>query len=865
MRSNAKKLSILNEVARALTSTIDRDALLDRIIDGVYDVFSLSTCAVLLFDQKTQKLSIARARGYEPSVVMQYRGTPGKGIAGWVFKHGKEVLIKDVKSDPRYVPGVREAVAEMAAPLKIDSEILGVLDAETTNSDVFEAADLDLFSAFAAQAAVCLHNARLHRRLKNKHDELQTLLGRQNAVAAAAALLQKDLDLGVVLERILALSHKALGFEACAVLLLQADGRLKIEACHGYPPAVEKTYIEPGTGISAEVIETKRPVLVADVSRDPRYIEGVVGGGCEMIVPLAVGKQLLGVLDAEACRVDAYGSADLELFSVFGAHAAMAIQNARQVAHIKQREIELSQKKKALEAGLVNMRVLHQISEKICSVLNLDLVLAQTLELAQQALPFERCAVLLLDTERDCLVVRAAHGYRRDVASMEIPLGRGVTGRVAHSGKAEIISNVEQNGDYIPGVEGGQSEMAVPLRADGRIIGVLDAEACETNAFGPRDLELFDTFASWVAIAVHNADLYERLQETNKQLSKNLVEIERMNKELSSYSQRIEKANTELEQRVRELVTLYEATKTITSSLDLEATLKTIENLSREIIHASSSAIRLLDIETGEILTTTEEKADKLSQDRPFTMEAPLKIGDRTIGIFELAGTQRFRAEDERMIQTLASQAAIAIENAQLFERTQRTYFETIRSLAQALEARDPYTRGHSERVTQYALAIGEAMNMDATHLKLLEHAGLLHDIGKIGISDLILHKTSKLSPADRALIEKHPLLGGSILGPIRFLENVQHIVRHHHERYDGSGYPQGLAGKAIPLAARIVAVADSFDAMTSDRPYRPAMSRNEAMEELRKNSGTQFDPAVVAVFLDILKTRWLDVGAVKS
>ncbi len=401
--------------------------------------------------------------------------------------------------------------------------------------------------------------------------------------------------------------------------------------------------------------------------------------------------------------------------------------------------------------------------------------------------------------------------------------------------------------------------MAVPLMAQGQLIGVLDAEAMEPGAFSEREFELFKAFGSWVAIALHNARLYRRVEQSNKQLVHNLAEIENMNLELNAYSERISEANRELEHRVQALVTLHEASKTITSSLDLDETLKTIETLSTEIVNATSGVIRLIDSE-AEYFTGPSDAA-VTTQPGKHVMETPLRIGDRTIGIFELAGDEGFNDEDRRMIQTLASQAAIAIENARLFERTQRLYYQTIRSLAGALEARDSYTSGHSERVTKYSVNLAEAIGLDSEEQRLIESAALLHDIGKIGISDMVLLKTDKLDEDDRVAIQQHPLYGDTILEPLRYMKNVQGLVRHHHERWDGNGYPDGLTAEEIPLAARIVAVADAFDAMTSDRPYRPALSRAEAIAELRDQAGKQFDPELVEAFLKLLETEASPAG----
>lgn len=184
----------------------------------------------------------------------------------------------------------------------------------------------------------------------------------------------------------------------------------------------------------------------------------------------------------------------------------------------------------------------------------------------------------------------------------------------------------------------------------------------------------------------------------------------------------------------------------------------------------------------------------------------------------------------------------------------QDTYWEAVQSLAEALEARDPYTRRHSELVTRYSVAIAQKMGLSTNMVKDIRQAALLHDIGKIGIRESIFLKEGPLTPEERAVMQTHSAISAQILRPLRFLEKIIPIVHHHHERYDGKGYPDGLKGEDIPLGARIIAVADTFEAMTADRPYRKGLPAEVAYQEIEKNAGTQFDPKAAAAFLEISK-----------
>jgi HD-GYP domain-containing protein (c-di-GMP phosphodiesterase class II) len=198
----------------------------------------------------------------------------------------------------------------------------------------------------------------------------------------------------------------------------------------------------------------------------------------------------------------------------------------------------------------------------------------------------------------------------------------------------------------------------------------------------------------------------------------------------------------------------------------------------------------------------------------------------------------------------LVSKAAACIENSYLYNNLQKHYIETVESFAQALEAKDSYTHGHSRQVSLYAGLIAQKLDFSSAELAALEQAAILHDIGKIGISDAILNSRGKLSQSELEEIRMHPLKGRNIVEPISSLAEICDVVYYHHEHWDGGGYPEGLTAHKIPLMSRIIGIADAFDAMTSQRPYRLPLSIKAALLELRKEAGRQFDPDLVEIFI---------------
>lgn len=207
-----------------------------------------------------------------------------------------------------------------------------------------------------------------------------------------------------------------------------------------------------------------------------------------------------------------------------------------------------------------------------------------------------------------------------------------------------------------------------------------------------------------------------------------------------------------------------------------------------------------------------------------------------------------------------AQQIALAIHSNDLLEQVTNLALQTMQALVKAIEIRDPYTAGHSEKVMGYAVSIARQMNLPDEEIQMIRYASLLHDIGKLGIDDAIINKQTMLMKEEIQQMRKHTKISAEILKPIKLLEQVQSWVYHHQERFDGKGYPAGLKKESIPIGARIITIADAYDAMTSNRPYRNAMNKSQALRELKNLSGKQFDPEIVNVFLNIMKNKEVKV-----
>jgi hypothetical protein len=233
-----------------------------------------------------------------------------------------------------------------------------------------------------------------------------------------------------------------------------------------------------------------------------------------------------------------------------------------------------------------------------------------------------------------------------------------------------------------------------------------------------------------------------------------------------------------------------------------------------------------------------------------------LAVDDRAVGIVEAyrVKDRPFRKDDPRQVDLLVSFAASAYSRIKLAEKLEGHYTTTIEALVNALEARDPATEAHTGRIRDLAMAMAVALQLSGDERRAVKLGALLHDVGKIGISDSILTKKGSLTDNEWASMRLHPEIGERMLQGIEFLRSSLPIIRHHHEFWNGRGYPDGLAGDAIPMGARVVSVCDAFDAMTSDRPYRSAMARADACAEIERCAGSQFDPDCAGLLIELVK-----------
>ncbi len=529
------------------------------------------------------------------------------------------------------------------------------------------------------------------------------------------------------------------------------------------------------------------------------------------------------------------------------------------------------------------VRLLLSASVAVSSELHVDSILQILCEKIASSKKVTYCRISLWDRAREALIVKA-ESTTRDMIDWKcgvgesLPLENAVYHREVMDSKTPKV--LKQSEDVINDVTEAEWEWALtpdtksalllPLIIKGELLGVVtlgEMRHWKRSPFSSKKIEFYQILMSQAAVAIENAKLYEKTEWQVRELSI----MHRISQAFTSTLDYQEVVSI-VAKRVGSFVGAQYASVLLPDERGQYLNIVASYNLSAEYVwtinkksripigsgplgraYSEQTAFAIADVTTDDEYQAWRNVASV--QGYASLIALPLTAKDQGIGVICIyfSEPRELKKNETDLLITAANEAAIAIENAQIYENLQDAFVGTIKSLAETIDAKDAYTRGHSEKVSLYAEATARGLGLDGDELQTIRYAGYLHDVGKIGIPDAILTKPGKLTVEEFSVIKKHPVLSDRILKPVDFPFPVQPIVRHHHERYDGKGYPDNLSAMEIPLGARILAVADSYEAMTSDRPYRKALSVEKALGELERNRGTQFDPRVVDEFVKIV------------
>ena len=470
--------------------------------------------------------------------------------------------------------------------------------------------------------------------------------------------------------------------------------------------------------------------------------------------------------------------------------------------------------------------------------------------------------------ESDHLVFRASAGPGAGkLRGRSLPPDEGIAGWVFRTGKTYVSADVSRDPRWNSRISAElryptKNIMAAPLSTADKVIGVVEViNKKGRRLFNRADREMLQTLAGQLALDVAYATL--------------LSESMRVARDKATQMELAMVLNSSLNQRqVRE-----EAVEAVTSLLDADVgSLLLVDEKTKELyfevaLGEREEQVKQMRLKMGEGIAgwvaandhsalINDVQNDPRYFRRAQTMTdfvtrnmvcVPVRSKGRVIGVLQAINKKAggaFAEQDLDNCWMLSNQVAVALENAQLYAELKETFLNTAEALAAAVEKRDPYTGGHIKRVVEYSMAIARhTVPLLADH-EDLRLAAVLHDIGKIGIRDSVLLKQARLDHDEIAHMREHPLVGEDILEHIEQMKKVRKILRAHHEKWDGTGYPDGLKGENIPVHARIIAIADTFDAITTDRPYRKAADWQTAVEEIKRCSGSEYDPALVAAFI---------------
>ncbi len=534
--------------------------------------------------------------------------------------------------------------------------------------------------------------------------------------------------------------------------------------------------------------------------------------------------------------------------------------------------LELGELKEKLDLTQLEIDLYKEIGKLTRTGLSIEHLLERVMKRILRISATESGTLFLLDESGDNLVFSVVKGPKaQELAGEKMPIEEGIAGWVARTGSPYLSSKPSSDArwsrrfDHRIGYKT-QELLAVPMQVAGKTFGVIElVNKRDGRPFDKHDLDLLTTISGQVAMLIENAGLFLRTQEKVRQFA-TLTELSRiLNSSLDPKTVRTRAMEAVMQLLDCEASSLYLIDED-RNELYFEVALGDRADQVKEVRLKMGEGIAGWVAQEGKSDLVPDcskdprwaRRVDKKSKFQTRNMvTVPVKAKEKIIGVLQALNKKKdklFNEEDLRLIESLADQVAIALENARLYENQRQTFLETAQALAAAIEKRDIYTGGHTKRVRDFCMACARFLDLNDQEKERLELAAILHDVGKIGIDDSVLRKPGKLTDEEFSQIRAHPTLGFEILSHIKSLTDVIPGTRYHHERPDGKGYPEGLRDGKIPFLARIIAVADTWDAMTSDRPYRPALSDQKALAELRKYSGKQFDENVVKAFIKAYK-----------
>ena len=854
-QENRERAERLREATAALTASLDLEELYDIVLDSFSTLIPFDSMSIELANQGYLEVVAGKwKKNYKVAIGARYPYL----TENWGSFDALQdpIIMPDAQEDKRFekLEGTEHIHGWMGVPMTIHDKVIGFLNFDSTSRDFFTKDHANVAQIFGHQVAVAIENARLFESEQRRHRESETL--RQAALAITTSL-----ELESVLETILMVMKHVLPYDSSSVILLERD-ELQVKAAQGFDKKENITSLRfPETDELFSVVrKNKEPLILDNVRKDTRFKNyGNTHHICGwMGVPLTLRDEVIGYITFDSRKEGAYNQSDAVLAQSFANQAASAIQNARQF-ETEQRHFQEAE----------NLR---QAAEAVTSSLDIQQVLSAILENINRVVPFDSASVFML--ENDKVRLTAIKGIVNQTGSIDqvFAADNPLLQEILQTRLPVILENASADHRIESWlVNQTHGWMGIPLVTHGNIIGYITLDSKKIGAYKNHDANLAMTFAHQAAVAIENAHLYKRSEQQIRRLTV-LRDID--NAISSSFDLRVT-LDLLVNHTIKELnvdaatILLYDPDL---HSLSVFASTGITENRNR-----SAMSIRIGEGFAGNVALQRKmvhipdiSKEENGAHNIPYIQQnftgyfgIPLIGKGQIKGVLEVYTREKYYPTSNwtDFLHTLAGQAAIAIDNAQLFRHLQRSnqeltlaYDTTLAGWGRALELRDKETQGHTNRVVKLTLELAQRLGVEGEHLTHIMRGTLLHDIGKMGVPDSILHKPGKLTEEEWEIMRQHPQHAYDLINPIPYLRPSMDIPYAHHEHWDGNGYPQGLKGEEIPLAARIFAVVDVWDALLFDRPYREAWPEEKVIEQIKKESGTKLDPTIAKEFLKMVR-----------
>ena len=861
-KAHEREVEALAQLAQTLGQSLDLPSLLKQILATAIHAIPAAEKGTILLADASGQLKIHAIQGYRDARVLTASFPLEKGYSARAFRQKKAQIISDARSEAeiRYdgeIVEISMIQSAVVAPLIAHDAAIGVISLDNvTHKGAFNEHDLHMLESFAATAALVIERTRFYDEIARRSAHNTAL----NAILVAANRGVNDLNglLEIALDHLLS----TLGLAQGAIWLNETRFGKHHLALRNLSPELSQEMLH----ISAEQhMDLKEPQVITSylVETDPlsKILIEKHGIQAAIVVPLEAEGKRIGGIAVASTKPQQWEEDEIRLLETLGRQLGLLIERVRW--------FEETQK------NLARLEAVYHISLSLRKAQNVEEALPLLLDETLSVMHTNAGSVMLYHPQSATLTRVVARGWFSELSEEPQRVDEGIAGTVFHNGKSYVTPDFASDPMVHKPVAGqipnGWGGVCVPIRTTTTSLGVIFVAVPQPRQVTEDEVALLESLADIASSAIQRMSLYEETLHQVERLSA-LREIDRAI--TASFD-----LDIIFDTLLRHLVKLL-AVDAVNILLYNPVT-QTLERIADRGFFTplpSKLRFRLGESLAGRValeqrtlfVPDLAAKGSELTQSERLEGENfkaycahPMISKGQLKGVVEVFSRKPMFPDDDWMnfLETMAGQLVIAIDNARLFEDLQRSNLElsqaydaTIEGWSRALDMRDKETEGHTQRVTELVMQLAKAYGIKPSELVHIRRGAILHDIGKMAVPDSILLKNGPLTEAEWDIMRRHPQYAYEMLSHIEYLKPALDIPYCHHEKWDGSGYPRGLKGEEIPLAARLFAIVDVYDALTSDRPYRKAWTESDALDFIRQQSGKHFDPSVVELFFKMIQ-----------